>query len=120
MGIFLGRAVRAAMGAIVWGAIAVGMYAILRGFASDASPFDAVGEFVSIIAALFKAAGAVISGVGFEGVWFLMPALPGQEGFILLVAAVVRFVEIIALAIAAAALVRVIAVIFQGIKYSRP
>jgi hypothetical protein len=122
MGIFLGRAVRAAMGAIVWGAVAVGMYGILRAMGLSGGPFDAAGEFGSVLAALLRAARAVIGGAGFSGLLFLVPGIPGApapDGLLLLGGAVVRLVEIVALAMVVAAVIRVIVVIYQGVEYSR-
>lgn len=107
------------MGAIVWGAVALAMYAILRALGTVVGPFDPGQEFASVIGALVKTARASIAG-DLQGLWALMPALPNQEGLVVLVATIVRLVEILALAITAAAILRTITVICQGIKYSRP
>jgi hypothetical protein len=120
MGIFLGRAVRALMGAIVWGAVAVGMYVLLRAMGASAGPFDAVREFGSVIMAIFHAVGAVIGGKGFAGLLLLLPVTAGQEGGMLFVIGAVRLVEIVALFMVIAAAVRVIVVISQGLSYGRP
>jgi hypothetical protein len=120
MGIFLGRAVRALMGAIVWGAVAVGMYALLREMGASAGPFDAVREFGSVIVAIFHAVGAVIGGAGFASLLLLLPVTTAQEGGMLFVIGAVRLVEIVALFMVIAAAVRIIVVISQGSAYGRP
>src|SRR5271155_1840567 len=97
MGFVLGRAVRAAMGGIVWGAVAVGMYALLRAMGASAGPFDAVGEFGSVTMAFLHAVRAVIGGAGFVGLLLLLPVTAGQEGGMLFVIGAVRVVEIVAL-----------------------
>jgi hypothetical protein len=122
MGIFLGRAVRALMGAIVWGVVALGMYGALRAMGLSGGPFDAVGEFGSVVTSLTRAAGAVFHGAGLAGLSFLVPSIPGSpapDGLLLFGGALVRCVEVIALAMVAAAVVRIIAVIRQGVEYSR-
>ncbi|MBV9828308.1 MAG: hypothetical protein JO001_21965 [Alphaproteobacteria bacterium] len=120
MGLFLGRAVRALMGAVVWAAVAVAMYALLRAVGSVGGPFDAMHEFASLFAALFKAGGILIGGGGMQGLRLLIPSLPAQGGLALLIAAVVRVVEILALAMVFAALTRFLALVFQELRFSRP
>ena len=120
MGIVLSRAIRAFIGAAFYGVVAVAMYAILRALGNVSTPFDALQEFASVVVSFFKTAGAVLGGVGFNGLLLLMPPLPGQDGLTFLFAAIARAVEIIALFMVTAALLRVIAVISQGRKSSGP
>ena len=94
------------MSGIVWSAIAIAMYALLRALGSVGGPFDVVGEFSSIIAALLRGIGAVIEGAGLSGLAVVIPGPPGQEGLIFWVAALLRLTEIVALFAMAVAAVR--------------
>jgi hypothetical protein len=120
IGSFLGRATGALLGAIVWSAVAIGMYALLRALGLVGGPFDAIGELGSIIAALFRAISAVIGGAGLSELAVVVPGPPGQQGLIFLVAALLRLSEIIALLAVIVAAVRIFSATHQALARGRP
>ena len=120
IGSFLGRATRALLGAIVWSAVAIGMYALLRALGLVGGPFDVIGELGSIIAALFRAISAVIGGAGLSELAVVVPGPPGQQGLIFLVAALLRLSEIIALLAVIVAAVRIFSATHQALARGRP
>jgi hypothetical protein len=119
-GIFLGRAARALLNAIIWGAVAIGMYALLLALGYVGGPFDVVGEFGSVIAALFRAISAVIGGAGLSKLAVVVPGPPGQEGLIFLVAALLRLSEIVALLAVTVAAVRILSATHRALARGRP
>jgi hypothetical protein len=114
------RATRALTSGIVWSAIAIAMYTMLRALGSVGGPFDVVGEFGSIIAALLRGIDEVIGGAGLAGLAVVVPGLPGHEGLIFSVAAVLRLMEIVALLAATLAAVRVLSAAHQVFARGRP
>jgi hypothetical protein len=114
MGTFIGRVTRPLIGAIAWGIVAIGMYALLRAFGFIGGPFDPAREFGSVIVALFGAISAAIGGAGFSGLAEFVPSPQGQEGAIFLVAALLRLTEIVALIAVAAAAVQLLTTIARG------
>jgi hypothetical protein len=113
-GTFIGRVIRPLIGAIVWGIVAIGMYALLRAFGFVAGPFDPASEFGSVIAALFGAIGGAIEGAGFSGLAVFVPSAEGQEGLIFLVAALLRLTEIVALLAVTAAAVQILTAVVRA------
>jgi hypothetical protein len=109
----LRRATRALMSGIVWSAIAIAMYALLRVLGSVGGPFDVVGELSSIITALLRGVVAVIGGAGLAGLGIVVPGPPGHEGLIFWVAALLRLTEIVTLLAATLAVVRILSAAHQ-------
>jgi len=114
------RATRALMSGIVWSAIAIAMYALLRALGAVGGPFDVVGELSSIIAALLRGIVAVIGGAGLGGLEVVVPGPPGDEGLIFSVAALLRFTEIVALFAMAVAAIRTLSAVHQVFARGRP
>jgi hypothetical protein len=114
------RATRALMSGIVWGAIAIAMYALLRVLGAVGGPFDLVGEFSSIITGLFRAIVAVIGGAGLSGLAVVVPGPPGPEGLFFSVAALLRFTEIVALLAMDVAALRTLSAARQVFARGRP
>jgi hypothetical protein len=120
IGSFLGRATRSLLGAVVWSAVAIGTYVLLRALGLVGGPFDVGGELGSIIAAFLRAISAVIGGAGLSELAVVVPGPPDQKGLIFLVAALLRLSEIIALLAVIVAAVRIFSATHQALARGRP
>ena len=114
------QATRALMSGIVWSAIAIAMYALLRALGAVGGPFDVVGEFSSIIAALLRGIVALIGGAGLSGLAVVVPGPPGHEGLIFSVAALLRLTEIVALFAIAVAAIRTLSAVHHVFARGKP
>jgi hypothetical protein len=108
------------MSGIVWSAIAIAMYALLRVLGPVGGPFDVVGEIRSIITALFGAVAELVGGADLSGLAVVVPGPSGHEGLLFWVAAVLRLIEIVALLGATLAAVRILSAVHQVFARGRP